>query len=232
MAVARGLEPPVSPRWTSTIANRRTRGTLVLALPYSRAIDLTNVIWSSHRQIRRRTLASPEPVTCRRERRRAPALSELLGQLAEEVGHLAARVGIRLPVSRQRGDNSAGRGRSVCEQAGVEDASVRQRSCADGGVATLSRLDNIAPVSLLVSTSRMDRSGRIHERLLLRERGWEPGDQVDMNTTHGMILIANAPTGLHHRPPRRHQTPRHPPTAPLNRRPKASPPLSTPARRL
>jgi hypothetical protein len=38
----------------------------------------------------------------------------------------------------------------------------------------LSRLDNIDPVSLLVSTCRMDRSGRIHERLLLRELGWDP----------------------------------------------------------
>jgi hypothetical protein len=43
----------------------------------------------------------------------------------------------------------------------------------------------------------MDRSGRIHEGLLLREFGWEPGDRVDMDTIHGMILIANTPTGLH-----------------------------------
>jgi len=61
----------------------------------------------------------------------------------------------------------------------------------------LSRLDHVAPVSLLVSTCRMDRSGRIHERLLLRELDWEPGDRVDMDTIHGMILIANTPTGLH-----------------------------------
>jgi hypothetical protein len=43
----------------------------------------------------------------------------------------------------------------------------------------------------------MDRSGRIHERILLRELGWEPGNRVDMDTMHGMILIANTPTGLH-----------------------------------
>jgi hypothetical protein len=60
-----------------------------------------------------------------------------------------------------------------------------------------SRLHHVAPVSLLVSTCRMDRSGRIHERPLLRELGWEPGDRVDMDTIHGMILIANTPTGLH-----------------------------------
>jgi hypothetical protein len=59
----------------------------------------------------------------------------------------------------------------------------------------LSQLDHVAPVSLLVSTCRMDRSGRIHERLLLRALGWEPGDRVDMDTMHGMILIAVAPAG-------------------------------------
>ena len=74
---------------------------------------------------------------------------------------------------------------------------------ADGAPApmpvlpALSRLDSVAPVSLLVSTCRMDRSGRIHERLMLRELGWEPGDRVDMDTIHGMILIATTPTGLH-----------------------------------
>lgn len=61
----------------------------------------------------------------------------------------------------------------------------------------LHRLEHVASVSLLVSTGRMDRSGRIHERLMLRELGWEPDDRVDMDTIHGMILIANTPTGQH-----------------------------------
>jgi hypothetical protein len=61
----------------------------------------------------------------------------------------------------------------------------------------LSRLDTVVPVSLLVSTCRMDRSGRIHERLLLRELGWKPGDRLDKDTIQSMILIANTPTGLH-----------------------------------
>jgi hypothetical protein len=61
----------------------------------------------------------------------------------------------------------------------------------------LRQLDHVAPVSLLVSTCRMDRSGRIHERLMLRELGWDSGDRVDMDTIHGMILIAATPTGLH-----------------------------------
>jgi bifunctional DNA-binding transcriptional regulator/antitoxin component of YhaV-PrlF toxin-antitoxin module len=62
---------------------------------------------------------------------------------------------------------------------------------------TLRRLDNLNPASLLVSTCRMDRSGRIHERILLRDLGWNPGDRVDMDTMHGMILIAATPTGQH-----------------------------------
>lgn len=61
----------------------------------------------------------------------------------------------------------------------------------------LSRLDNLHPATLLVSTSRMDRSGRVHERILLRELGWNPGGRVDMDTMHGVILIAATPTGLH-----------------------------------
>jgi hypothetical protein len=61
----------------------------------------------------------------------------------------------------------------------------------------LLRLDHVVPVSLLVAICRMDRSGRIHERLLLRELGWKPGARVDMDTMHGMILIGAAPAGQH-----------------------------------
>jgi hypothetical protein len=62
---------------------------------------------------------------------------------------------------------------------------------------TLRRLDHLQPAELLVSTSRMDRSGRVHEQILLRELGWNPGDRVDMDTMHGMILIAATPAGQH-----------------------------------
>lgn len=61
----------------------------------------------------------------------------------------------------------------------------------------LSTLDNLSPAVLLVSTARMDRSGRVHERILLRELGWAPGTRLDMDTLHGLILIAAAPTGQH-----------------------------------
>jgi hypothetical protein len=62
---------------------------------------------------------------------------------------------------------------------------------------TLRRLDHLHPATLLVSTSRMDRSGRVHERILLRELGWHPGSRVDMDTMHGMILIAATSDGQH-----------------------------------
>lgn len=62
---------------------------------------------------------------------------------------------------------------------------------------TLSRLDHLNPAALLVSTSRMDRSGRIHERILLRRLGWEPGTRIDIDTLHDLIVIAAIPTGHH-----------------------------------
>lgn len=62
---------------------------------------------------------------------------------------------------------------------------------------TLSWLKKTAPSALLVSTTRMDRSGRVHERLLLDELGWHPGRQLDMDTMHAMILIAATPAGRH-----------------------------------
>jgi hypothetical protein len=61
----------------------------------------------------------------------------------------------------------------------------------------LSRLDTLKPATLLVSTTRMDRSGRIHERILPHELGWDPGQRLDMDTLHGMILIAATSTGQH-----------------------------------
>lgn len=69
-------------------------------------------------------------------------------------------------------------------------------------------------MSLLVSTCRMDRSGRIHEHILLRELGWEPGDRVDIDTIHGMISTPPHPPASTPSPSRRDQAPRHPP-APL-----------------
>lgn len=62
---------------------------------------------------------------------------------------------------------------------------------------TLSKLADVAAPDLLVSTTRMDRSGRVHERLLLRELGWEPGRHLEIDTLHGMILIAAEPRGRH-----------------------------------
>jgi bifunctional DNA-binding transcriptional regulator/antitoxin component of YhaV-PrlF toxin-antitoxin module len=62
---------------------------------------------------------------------------------------------------------------------------------------TLTRLEGAAPGGLVVSTTRIDRSGRVHERFLLRELGWEPGQQWEMDTMHGMILIAATRSGQH-----------------------------------
>jgi hypothetical protein len=49
--------------------------------------------------------------------------------------------------------------------------------------------------ALLVATTRMDRSGLVHERLLFRALGWEPGHRLEMDIVHGLIVVAAAPTG-------------------------------------
>lgn len=61
----------------------------------------------------------------------------------------------------------------------------------------VNRFDSLTSAALRVSTARMDRSGRIHERIMLRELGWVPGKRLDTDTLHGMVLIAAVLTGQH-----------------------------------
>jgi hypothetical protein len=56
--------------------------------------------------------------------------------------------------------------------------------------------------ALLVVTARMDHSGRVHERLLLRALGWQPGHRLEMDLLHGLIVVAAAPAGPHAVDPR------------------------------
>jgi hypothetical protein len=53
------------------------------------------------------------------------------------------------------------------------------------------------PDTLLVGTARVDRSGRIHERALLRALGWQPGYELELDTASDMIAIASVPGGRH-----------------------------------
>lgn len=53
------------------------------------------------------------------------------------------------------------------------------------------------PDSLLIGLARVDRSGRIHARALLRALGWEPGHPLEINTSGAMITIASAAAGRH-----------------------------------
>jgi hypothetical protein len=50
---------------------------------------------------------------------------------------------------------------------------------------------------LLVGMARIDRSGRLHERRLLRALGWVPGQQLALDVVHGLIVVQPAPTGPH-----------------------------------
>jgi hypothetical protein len=53
------------------------------------------------------------------------------------------------------------------------------------------------PDTLLVGTACIDRSGRVHERTLFSALGWKSGHELEMDTTHGMIVIASVPGGRH-----------------------------------
>lgn len=50
---------------------------------------------------------------------------------------------------------------------------------------------------LLVGTARIDRSGRVHERAVLRALGWEPGRRLAIDTVHGLIVLAPDQAGQH-----------------------------------
>lgn len=53
------------------------------------------------------------------------------------------------------------------------------------------------PGSLLVQTARLDRSGRVNARGLLRALGWCPGHRVDIAVTDGVLVVGSAPEGRH-----------------------------------
>jgi hypothetical protein len=48
---------------------------------------------------------------------------------------------------------------------------------------------------LVMETARMDRSGRVYARHLLRALGWGPGHRVDVAVVDGVLVIGRAATG-------------------------------------
>lgn len=54
-----------------------------------------------------------------------------------------------------------------------------------------------APGDLLVETARLDASGRLTARPLLRALGWAPGHRVDIAVTEDVLVVGSAPAGLH-----------------------------------
>ena len=57
--------------------------------------------------------------------------------------------------------------------------------------------DGAAPADLLVDTARLDASGRLTARALLRVMGWGPGHRVDIAVVEGLLVVASTPAGLH-----------------------------------
>lgn len=62
-------------------------------------------------------------------------------------------------------------------------------------IPTLAAPLSHATDALLVGAARIDRAGRVHERILLRALGWAPGHRLDLGTVHGMVVVASAPAG-------------------------------------
>jgi hypothetical protein len=54
-----------------------------------------------------------------------------------------------------------------------------------------------APDAALLDLARLDRSGRVHARLLLDALGWRAGRRVDIAVVAGVLVVASTPTGLH-----------------------------------
>jgi hypothetical protein len=50
---------------------------------------------------------------------------------------------------------------------------------------------------LLVGMARIDRSGRLHERQLLRALGRMPGHRLTLDVVHGLIVVQSAPAAPH-----------------------------------
>jgi hypothetical protein len=59
----------------------------------------------------------------------------------------------------------------------------------------LARVQHAGPAALLVATARIDGSGRVCERLVLRALGWQPGQRLAMDALHGLIVVAAVPDG-------------------------------------
>jgi bifunctional DNA-binding transcriptional regulator/antitoxin component of YhaV-PrlF toxin-antitoxin module len=51
------------------------------------------------------------------------------------------------------------------------------------------------PDALVLDMARLDRSGRLSARALLRALGWRPGHHVDIDVVDGAIVIVSAATG-------------------------------------
>lgn len=51
--------------------------------------------------------------------------------------------------------------------------------------------------ALLVGAARIDRAGPVDARILLRALGWAPSHRLDLDTRHGIIVVASTPAGKH-----------------------------------
>lgn len=55
----------------------------------------------------------------------------------------------------------------------------------------------VDPAGLTVEIARLDRSGRVSARRLLRVLGWDAGHRVAIGVPGGVLVVGSSPTGLH-----------------------------------
>lgn len=72
----------------------------------------------------------------------------------------------------------------------VPDVPEKQASQRRLPMLPAARLPTRTGPDLVVSTARIDRTGRIHERAVLCGLGWAPGHKLAMDTVHNVIVIA------------------------------------------
>lgn len=64
-------------------------------------------------------------------------------------------------------------------------------------VLPAARLPTGGAAGLLLDVARLDRSGRLSARGLLRALNWRPGHRLDIDVLHGAVVVTATATGRH-----------------------------------
>lgn len=59
------------------------------------------------------------------------------------------------------------------------------------------QVPTVRPDELQVGFARLDLSGRLHNRTLMKALNWHPGHRVEFGVVHDAVIVTSTPTGLH-----------------------------------